>query len=62
MTDALIRHEVEMCYIERAMKKAKGYAKKDLQKHWGRMQRQRLEYLRHMDGCKEVEKQSEKSL
>lgn len=62
MIDALIRHEEEMCYVERALSKASGHAKTDLRKRLERMKKQRLEYLRYMDGSKEMATENKKSL
>ena len=56
MTEALKRHEEEICYVERAWQKAKGHQKKDLDKHLRRMLKQRLEYLSYTDGSKKVAK------
>ena len=62
MLDALIRHEEEMCYVERALSKASGHAKADLRKRLERMKKQRLEYLRYIDGRKEMATENKKSL
>lgn len=62
MTEALKRHEEEMCYVERALAKASGHAKADLRKRLERMKKQRLEYLRYIDGRKEMATENKKSL
>lgn len=62
MSETLRRHEEEMCYVEREMKKRKGVQKRDMIKHYERMWRQRLAYLRYIDDGEKVEEQDQKRL